>query len=128
MRVYRLEHESNAQGPWNCSHYGIAEWYGPNNVPGCPNYEADEFPVPEQDGIKLPEVPWLGFQHGVASAREFVRWFPRTVRRAAARAGYVCAVLDVPEPIGVGKHQVIFERGAAKVERRIPLAKEDPCL
>lgn len=120
--VYRLEHKELCRGPWSApgmpyprvvyhSHSNKGRW-------------ASDLPSPYQDGI--PGELYNSTQCAAPSWRAFVKWFPRPIRKNAAKHNLVIRVLETRSWYA-GTWQVVFRRAEAKVIAEYPPIKSPSC-
>lgn len=108
MLVLRME-SPEGDGPFEG--YALDMMYEAARAHGLTKTHCGALPCPWVDGLGEIDDDEVC---GCANARQFVRWFPRPVRKAIEPLGFGLSVYDVPDDhVRSGAHQVVFKRHEA---------------
>lgn len=113
MIVYRVEHDTEQTGPFNCHTKGY-DTSMLREVAGH-SYWDKEYPTTQQDGIYMHQP-----ECGVANLQQLDHWFPPRVRRALHVWGFKLRVFYAKRA-ECGDYQVGFKRGDAVLVGEHPL-------
>jgi hypothetical protein len=119
MLIYRIEHPTNGEGPYQ------------NSVPGMEKHDGDpKHPSPYSDGMQQiwSRVIWgndidaTRLHCAFDSIEKLDAWFSREDLRRLGKLGYVLATYEVsPQYVFEGKYQVVVDLVAAEGISRVPI-------
>lgn len=110
MKVFRIEHQDDGQGPY------CFNGKSPNLA-----FDPDRQPLPANDGLENHAgLVWPpAHRFGFVNVKALKAWFDASDRLTLKDHGYVCRVYEVDqEHVRKGKKQVIFGSTQARIRRQ----------